>query len=96
MPAIKNPHYLWFIFSIATMDSCIRHFKHATGCTTVEALEAATLHPAQLLTIQHLKGTLDYGTEGDFVLLDDDLNVKQTFIAGEKVWDNERENNKGN
>ncbi|XP_071787107.1 N-acetylglucosamine-6-phosphate deacetylase-like [Asterias amurensis] len=81
--------------SIATMDSCIRHFKHATGCTTVEALEAATLHPAQLLTIQHLKGTLDYGTEADFILLDDDLNVKQTFIAGEKVWDNERENNKG-
>ena len=68
------------------MDACIRHFKQATGCSTVEALEAATLHPALLLDIHHHKGTLGYGTEADFVLLDDDLDVKSTYIAGEKVW----------
>lgn len=71
--------------SIATMDTCVRHFKHATGCSVEEALEAASLHPAQLLRLHH-KGNLDYGSDADLVLLDDDLNLKATFISGEEVW----------
>ncbi|KAM3598624.1 uncharacterized protein V6R79_020556 [Siganus canaliculatus] len=72
--------------SIATMDMCIRHFKQASGCSVEEALEAASLHPAQLLGISHQKGNLDYGSDADLVLLDDQLNVKATYISGEKVW----------
>lgn len=56
------------------------------GCSKVEALEAASLHPAELLNITDQKGTLDYGTDADFVLLDKDLNVTHTYIAGELVW----------
>ncbi|XP_072273742.1 N-acetylglucosamine-6-phosphate deacetylase isoform X2 [Pyxicephalus adspersus] len=74
--------------SIATMDMCVRHFHEATGCTVEEALEAASLHPAQLLGIQNRKGTLDFGADADFVVLDDNLNVKSTYIAGEAVWMN--------
>ncbi|XP_075422537.1 N-acetylglucosamine-6-phosphate deacetylase [Ascaphus truei] len=72
--------------SIATMDMCVRHFHEATGCTIESALEAASLHPAQLLGQQHRKGTLEYGTDADFLLLDDRLNVKATYIAGDIVW----------
>lgn len=72
--------------SIATMDMCVRHFKQASGCSVEEALEAASLHPAQLLGISHKKGKLDYGCDADLVLLDDALNVKATFISGEEVW----------
>ncbi|XP_032393801.1 N-acetylglucosamine-6-phosphate deacetylase [Etheostoma spectabile] len=72
--------------SIATMDMCVRHFKHASGCSVEEALEAASLHPANLLGVSHKKGTLDYGSDADLVLLDDALNVKATFIFGEEVW----------
>lgn len=72
--------------SIATMDMCVRHFKQASGCNVEEALEAASLHPAQLLGIASSKGKLDYGADADLVLLDDDLNVKSTFISGEEVW----------
>ncbi|XP_036408982.1 N-acetylglucosamine-6-phosphate deacetylase [Megalops cyprinoides] len=72
--------------SIATMDMCVRHFRQASGCTVEAALEAASLHPAQLLGISNHKGTLDYGTDADFVLLDDALNVKSTYIAGQQVW----------
>lgn len=74
--------------SIATMDMCVRHFHEATGCTVEEALEAASLHPAQLLGLQNRKGTLDFGADADFVLLDDGLNVEATYIAGEAVWMN--------
>ncbi|XP_071322379.1 N-acetylglucosamine-6-phosphate deacetylase [Trachinotus anak] len=72
--------------SIATMDMCVRHFKQASGCSVEEALEAASLHPAQLLGISHQKGNLDYGSDADLVLLDDDLNIRATYISGEEVW----------
>uniref|UniRef100_A0A672YNX2 N-acetylglucosamine-6-phosphate deacetylase n=1 Tax=Sphaeramia orbicularis TaxID=375764 RepID=A0A672YNX2_9TELE len=72
--------------SIATMDMCVRHFKQASGCSVEEALEGASLHPAQLLGISHKKGNLDYGSDADLVLLDDALNVKATYISGEEVW----------
>ncbi|XP_013788250.1 N-acetylglucosamine-6-phosphate deacetylase-like isoform X2 [Limulus polyphemus] len=73
--------------SIATMDMCVRYFKNATGCNKVEALECATLHPAQVLGITSLKGTLDFGSDADFILLDQDLRVHATFISGECVWE---------
>ncbi|XP_053220696.1 N-acetylglucosamine-6-phosphate deacetylase [Podarcis raffonei] len=72
--------------SVATMDTCVRHFKDATGCSVETALEAASLHPAQLLKIEDRKGTLDYDTDADFLLLDDNLHVRATYIAGQQVW----------
>ncbi|XP_035471763.2 N-acetylglucosamine-6-phosphate deacetylase isoform X1 [Scophthalmus maximus] len=72
--------------SIATMDECVRHFKQASGCSVEEALEAASLHPAQLLGVSHKKGNLDYGSDADLTLLDDGLNVRATYISGEEVW----------
>lgn len=72
--------------SIAPMDMCVRHFQRAAGCSLEEALEAASLHPAQLLGLTEQKGTLDFGSDADLVLLDDALNVKATFISGEEVW----------
>uniref|UniRef100_A0A3P8Q8Y8 N-acetylglucosamine-6-phosphate deacetylase n=1 Tax=Astatotilapia calliptera TaxID=8154 RepID=A0A3P8Q8Y8_ASTCA len=70
--------------SIATMDMCVRHFKQVSGCSVQEALEAASLHPAQLLGISPKKGKLDYGSDADLVLLDEGLNVKATYISGEE------------
>lgn len=58
-----------------------------SDCTIVEALEAATLHPALLLNIDDRKGTLDFGTDADFVILNPDgLDVLSTWIAGECVY----------
>ncbi|XP_071487418.1 N-acetylglucosamine-6-phosphate deacetylase-like [Diadema antillarum] len=73
--------------SIATMSSCVRFLKTATRCSTVAAIEAATLHPALLLGVTDQKGTLDYGSDADLLFLDDDLNVKRTYIGGQLVWD---------
>ncbi|RMX46505.1 hypothetical protein pdam_00023277 [Pocillopora damicornis] len=56
------------------------------SCSAVEALEGATLHPAQVLGIERRKGTLNYKSDADLVFLDEDLNVHATFIAGEPVW----------
>uniref|UniRef100_A0A9L0RFB3 N-acetylglucosamine-6-phosphate deacetylase n=1 Tax=Equus caballus TaxID=9796 RepID=A0A9L0RFB3_HORSE len=72
--------------SIAPMDVCVRHFLQATGCSVESALEAASLHPAQLLGLEKRKGTLDFGADADFVVLDDSLHVRATYISGELVW----------
>lgn len=72
--------------SIATMDFCVRYLQKSTGCTTVEALESASLHAAEVLGIQKHKGTLDFGADADFVMLDNNLHVLSTWIAGECVW----------
>ncbi|GAB0093426.1 N-acetylglucosamine-6-phosphate deacetylase [Sergentomyia squamirostris] len=74
--------------SIAPMDECVRIFRKASGCGTVFALEAASLTPAKCLNITHQKGTLNYETDADFVLLDEDLRVCSTWIAGECVYNN--------
>ncbi|XP_032680664.1 N-acetylglucosamine-6-phosphate deacetylase isoform X3 [Odontomachus brunneus] len=71
--------------SIAEMSKCVRHFKEATDCTVVEALEAATLHPARVLGIDSYKGVLNFGADADFVLLNDRLEVLSTWISGECV-----------
>lgn len=42
-----------------------------TGCSVEEALEAASLHPAQLLGISDKKGNLDYGSDAG-----QDLSIK--------------------
>ena len=68
------------------MDQCVRSFKDATGCTIAEALEAASLHPAQVLGEQSRKGTLNHGSDADMVILNDELEVEATCIAGEVVW----------
>lgn len=54
-------------------------------CSLEYALEAASLHPALALG-NKTKGTLDFGADADFVMLNDQLELKSTWIAGEKVY----------
>ena len=51
------------------------------------------MHPAQMLGVTDRKGTLDIHTDADFIVLDDDLNVHATYIAGEQVWASTQINN---
>ncbi|CAO3598378.1 unnamed protein product [Absidia cylindrospora] len=71
--------------STVTIDHAVRNFWKFTRCTKVEALEAATLHPAQSLGIQNRKGTFTPGANADLVFLDDNLNLKRVFVRGDEV-----------
>ncbi|XP_039270598.2 N-acetylglucosamine-6-phosphate deacetylase-like [Styela clava] len=72
--------------SVATMPYCIKHFHKATGCSMEQAIEAATLHPAESLHIDDKKGTLEYSSDADFVMIDESFQILKTFIAGEMVY----------
>lgn len=60
------------------------------ACSVVEALEAASLHPAEALNIADKKGTLNYGADADFLLLTPELDLLSTWIAGECVYQSEK------
>jgi N-acetylglucosamine-6-phosphate deacetylase len=74
--------------AIASMDMCVRNLRKFTGCSIVEAVECATLHPAMLLGIDKKKGSLNFGCDADLVILNkEDLTVKETYLLGVKVWE---------
>ncbi|KAG2184578.1 hypothetical protein INT43_000487 [Umbelopsis isabellina] len=68
-----------------TIDRCVQNFRKFTKCSTVEAIEAATLHPAQVLGIEKTKGTLNAGSDADILFLNDDLEIQRVFVRGEEV-----------
>ena len=71
------------------MVDCVQEMVRATDCEKGQALLAASHHPAQVLNLDGKKGTVtQIGADADFVILDDDLNVQATCIAGEVVWTN--------
>uniref|UniRef100_A0A914WR43 N-acetylglucosamine-6-phosphate deacetylase n=1 Tax=Plectus sambesii TaxID=2011161 RepID=A0A914WR43_9BILA len=72
--------------SVASVPMCVQRLIKAARCSVVDAIECASLHPAQFLDIAERKGTLEFDTDADFVLLNDALEVQATFIAGRLVW----------
>lgn len=76
------------IGSVVTMHKSILNMIEFTGCSVVEALEAASLHPAMALGIHEQKGTLEVGSDADFVIINSkDLSIISTWIEGKCVFD---------
>lgn len=82
--------------SVLQMDCAVRNLKAFTGCSAVEALEAASLRPAELLGLSQ-KGHLNPGADADFVVLDSLLHVRETYIKGKRIYNanDETEMNSG-
>lgn len=63
------------------LDEAVRKFKKISGCSDVQAIEAASLKPAEALGIEN-KGSLELEKDADLIFLDDDLNIKKCFSLG--------------
>jgi N-acetylglucosamine-6-phosphate deacetylase len=70
--------------STVTMDRCIRGLV-ALGASVPEAVHAATVAPARLLGRSDL-GRLEPGSPADIAVLDDELDVQRTLVAGAEVF----------
>ena len=68
--------------SSLTMDRAVRTFIRLAGATLLEAMRAASSNPAKLLGIDRLTGAIEPGKCADIVLLDRQLNVRETYIRG--------------
>jgi N-acetylglucosamine-6-phosphate deacetylase len=71
--------------SVATMDGVFRWLARDVGLGVVAAAQLTATAPADALGRPDL-GRLAVGGMADFVVLDDALRVRQTWVAGVPVW----------
>ncbi|MDQ6635810.1 MAG: N-acetylglucosamine-6-phosphate deacetylase, partial [Gemmatimonadota bacterium] len=64
----------------------VRRFMRHSGCTLAQAIDSAARAPARLLGLEHRLGRIAPGYEADLVLLDPDLAVYATVVAGELLY----------
>lgn len=67
-----------------TMDRALRNAVSMAGVDLVQAIRMVSTNPAKVIGIDDRKGKIQKGYDADFVVLDDQLNVIQTWIGGER------------
>src|SRR5690606_19057732 len=72
--------------SALDMASAVRNTVRMLGLPLEEAVRMASLYPAQFLGIEDRVGRIAPGMAADLVLLDDDVQVRATWIGGQKEW----------
>lgn len=71
--------------SVLSLDEAVRNLRRFVDCSIVQAIEAATLKPAQVLGIEKIKGTLEEGADADIIILNDHLIVQECYLRGEPI-----------
>jgi N-acetylglucosamine-6-phosphate deacetylase len=69
--------------SLLTMDQAVRNAVQA-GLKLETAVQLASRHPARYLGLSK-KGRLEPGCDADIVVLGDNLEVREVFVAGVQV-----------
>jgi N-acetylglucosamine-6-phosphate deacetylase len=59
-----------------------------TGVSLTDAVDLATINPARVLKIDDRKGSINFGKDADFAVIDKDLNVYLTVRGGKVIYNN--------
>ena len=70
-----------------TMDLAVRNAIELLGVDLPQAVRMAGANPAEVLGLGGCKGQIKEGFDADLVLLDESLKVRQTWVGGECVFD---------
>ena len=68
------------------LNQMLARFMTFTGCPLAVAIRTVTENPAKLLGLEASKGSIAPGKDADLVLLEDDLSVSETILAGRTVF----------
>jgi len=68
------------------MASCVRYMHDTVGIELEEALRMASLYPAEAIGMTGRKGRLTHGHDADFAVIDGNVEVVSTWIAGMPVF----------
>jgi N-acetylglucosamine-6-phosphate deacetylase len=71
--------------SVYPMNEMVRVFRELVGCPLWEAVRMASLTPAEIVGAAGEVGSLAVGKWGDVVLIDENVDVKATFLGGRKI-----------
>ena len=69
--------------STLSVDAAVRNMVELTGVTPAEAIHMASLHPARMLGVDGVLGSLKPGKRASVVALDSGLHVQQIWIQGQ-------------
>lgn len=69
-----------------TMDQALRNAMEWLDIDLIKAVKMVSTNPAEVIGLADKKGQLREGYDADFVILDKQLNVLQTWIAGEQYF----------
>ena len=72
--------------SVATMNNVLKNFFENTSATLPETIELVTKNPAKKLNIYDKIGSIEIGKSADFVIFDENFNIKKVFIDGENLY----------
>jgi len=70
-----------------TMDSTVRNAVAMLDIELPQAIRMASANPAQVLGLENQKGQIEAGFDADLVVLNDALEVEQTWIGGDCVYE---------
>ncbi len=68
--------------SVATLKDCVKNMYKTVGVPLYEAVRMASLTPAEVIGFNKTKGKIEKGYDADFVLFDDDINIKTVITNG--------------
>ncbi len=74
--------------SASPITKGVGHIMEVTGCSLADAVKMASTNPARLYGLND-RGTLEPGKRADlilFTLKDFEVNILETFVAGERVF----------
>lgn len=71
--------------SVVTLPEAIANLAMSTSAIRPQAIRCATANPAEALGLYD-RGGIFPGARGDVVILDEDLEVIATFVAGDRVF----------
>ncbi|NRD72820.1 N-acetylglucosamine-6-phosphate deacetylase [Shewanella sp. VB17] len=71
---------------VLDMAGAVRNTVNMLGLSLDEAIRMGSFYPAQFLGIAKQQGQLSVGSRADFALLSHDIQVQQTYIAGQCIF----------
>ena len=72
--------------SILKLKDAVKNVVDWQIADVFEAIQMASLIPAKSVGIDNVCGKLQVGYDADFIVLDEDLDLKATYLNGEKVF----------
>ncbi len=72
--------------STLTLDRAVRNMVALAGTSWSDAIRMATLTPAAITGISNRKGRVAPGMDADLVVLDEQGDVRQTWVRGQLAY----------
>ena len=71
--------------STLTTGLALKNLIKFTGKELEDVLPLLTMNPARIIGEEDRIGSLEPGKDGDIVILDQEYNIKDTFVKGNKI-----------